>query len=392
MRFLAGRACLSLSIVKFGSYEHKPRESTMNYRFRRVSMLSLGCVLASAALALGADRPASDILKDIDAVKMPALDRTKIHDQAYIHEYIKKREEATKTRDKLILELYKAAPDNKRIPALMAERWESTPPGGPQIDALIKEIDDVLAHTKNEKLKVEGTYVKAMAKLFKDRQHGVDKLDTTAIDAFIQLAPKDPRAGRLIYIAAMSASDPKTKAALEDRILKDYPDSQFTAMIKGARRQREGVGKPFELEFTDASSGSTISMSALKGKVVVVDFWATWCGPCVAELPAMKKLYEKFHGQGVEFLGVSLDQPKEQGGLDALKKFVKEQEIRWPQYYQGKGWESDFSRSWGINSIPTMFLVDQDGKLVSVEARGKLAKLIPELLAKKTEKTPAGGQ
>ena len=133
-------------------------------------------------------------------------------------------------------------------------------------------------------------------------------------------------------------------------------------------------------------------MSALKGKVVVVDFWATWCGPCVAELPAMKKLYEKFHGQGVEFLGVSLDQPKEQGGLDALKKFVKEQEIRWPQYYQGKGWESDFSRSWGINSIPTMFLVDQDGKLVSVEARGKLAKLIPELLAKKTEKTPAGGQ
>ena len=69
-------------------------------------MLSLGCVLASAALALGADRPASDILKDIDAVKMPALDRTKIHDQAYVQEYIKKREEATKTRDKLILELY----------------------------------------------------------------------------------------------------------------------------------------------------------------------------------------------------------------------------------------------------------------------------------------------
>ena len=154
------------------------------------------------------------------------------------------REEATKTRDKLILELYKAAPDNKRIPTLMAERWESTPPGGPQIDALIKEIDDVLAHTKNDKLKVEGTYVKAQAKLFKDRQHGVGKLDTTAIDAFIQLAPKDPRAGRLIYMAAMSASDPKTKAALEDRILKDYPDSQFTAMIKAlAASARESASR-----------------------------------------------------------------------------------------------------------------------------------------------------
>ncbi|HMF36386.1 MAG TPA: TlpA disulfide reductase family protein [Isosphaeraceae bacterium] len=364
----------------------------MNYRFRRVAMLSLGCVLASAALALGADRPASEILKDIDAVKMPALDRSKLRDRVYVQEYVKQREEATKTRDKLILELYKAAPDNERIPTLMAQRWGSTPPGGPRIDALIKEIDNVLAHTKNDKLKVEGTYFKAQAQLFKARQHGEGKLDTTAIDAFIQLAPKDPRAGSLIYVAAMSASDPKTKTALEDRILKEYPDSQFTSMIKGARRQREGIGKPFELEFTDASSGSTISMGTLKGKVVVVDFWATWCGPCVAELPAMKKLYEKFHGQGVEFLGVSLDKPKQQGGLDALKKFVKEQEIPWPQYYQGKGGDSDFSRSWGIYSIPTMFLVDQEGKLVSVEARGKLAELIPGLLAKKTKKTPAGGR
>jgi thiol-disulfide isomerase/thioredoxin len=364
----------------------------MNYRFRRVSMLSLGCVLVSAALALGADRPAAEILKDIDAVKSPALDRTKVSDRAYVQEYVRQSQEAAKTRSKLILELYKAAADNERVPALMAERWGNTPPGGPQIDALLKEIDDVLAHTKNGKLKVEAAYFKAQAQLFKNRQHGEGKLDTTAIDAFIQLAPKDPRAGQLVYMAAMSASDPKIKTALEDRILKEYPDSQFTPVIKGARRQREGVGKPFELEFTDANSGSTISMATLKGKVVVVDFWATWCGPCVAEMPTMKKLYEKFHGQGVEFLGISLDQPKDQGGLDALKKFVKEQEIRWPQYYQGKGWQSDFSRSWGINSIPTMFIVDQQGKLVSVEARGKLEELIPDLLSKKTEKTPAGGQ
>ncbi len=68
----------------------------MNYRFRRVSMLSLGCVLASAALALGADRPASEILKDIDAVKMPALDRTKVRDQVYVQEYVKKRRKPRK--------------------------------------------------------------------------------------------------------------------------------------------------------------------------------------------------------------------------------------------------------------------------------------------------------
>ena len=68
---------------------------------------------------------------------------------------------------------------------------------------------------------------------------------------------------------------------------------------------------------------------------MVIDFWATWCGPCVAEMPKMKELYAKYRDKGVEFIGVSLDQPKEQGGLDKLKKFVKENEIAWPQYYQG---------------------------------------------------------
>ena len=94
----------------------------------------------------------------------------------------------------------------------------------------------------------------------------------------------------------------------------------------------------------------------------------------------MKQLYAKYRGQGVEFIGVSLDQPMEQGGLDKLKTFVKEHEISWPQYYQGNGWESEFSRSWGINSIPRVFVVAPGGKLHSVDARGKLDSIIPELL------------
>ncbi len=364
----------------------------MSQRFRRVWMLSAGCILTTAALALGADRPAPDIIKDIDAVKTPAVDRSKIRDQKYIQEYLKQREEALQKRNKLILELYKADPNNERIPELMAQRWGSMPPYGRQYDSLIKELDDVLAHTKSDKLKLEATYFKAQAAIASERASGGDKFNTAAIDEFIKLAPKDPRAGQLLYMATTMVRDPKVKAGLEDRILKQFPDSQFASMVKGARRQRDAIGKPFELDFTDAVTGSTVSMGALKGKVVVVDFWATWCGPCVAEMPNMKKLYAKYHGQGVEFLGVSLDQPKEQGGLDALKKYVKENEVPWPQYYQGKGWQSAFSSSWGINSIPTMFLIDQAGKLVSIEARGKLEELIPSLLAKKTEPTPAGGE
>ena len=106
----------------------------------------------------------------------------------------------------------------------------------------------------------------------------------------------------------------------------------------------------------------------------------------------MKELYAKYKDKGVEFIGVSLDQPKEEGGLDKLKKFVAEEKIAWPQYYQGKGWDSEFSVSWGINSIPCVFVVDTEGKLASVEARGKLEAMIPELLEEEDAPVGAAGR
>lgn len=95
----------------------------------------------------------------------------------------------------------------------------------------------------------------------------------------------------------------------------------------------------------------------------------------------MKELYAKYQPQGVEFIGVSLDAPVEKGGLDKLKAFVADNEIPWVQYYQGNGWESEFSSSWGVNSIPALFVIDQKGNLHHPRARGKLEEILPELLA-----------
>ncbi|MFI5459844.1 MAG: TlpA family protein disulfide reductase [Isosphaerales bacterium] len=181
--------------------------------------------------------------------------------------------------------------------------------------------------------------------------------------------------------------DESKKAALKDRIIREYPNSPEAVKDRADRLQRGAIGKPFNLSFTDATKGDEVSVMALRGKVVVVDFWATWCGPCVAEMPNMKRLYDEYRDKGVEFIGVSLDTPKEEGGLDKLKERVTKNEIAWPQYYQGKGWESEFSRSWGIHAIPRMFVIDPSGNLYSVEGRGKLDTMIPELLRKKIDAT-----
>jgi thiol-disulfide isomerase/thioredoxin len=347
-------------------------------------VLGVGGWVASAE-AIAADRTAEQILKDIDAAAAPVPDARKAQDPSYVRRFHTKEREVWAKRDLLALELFQAAPNHERLSVLMAERWSRK---DERYRGIFKEIDDVLARTKNPKLKAEAIFIKARTKVKETRPNGSP--DLTLMNEFFKLLPGDPRGADLLQSAIGHTRDAKLKSSLQAQLTRDYPDSVHVARLHGPREPGEWVGKPFDLEFTDAITGTPISMKKLKGKIVVIDFWATWCGPCVAEMPKMKELYAKYREQGVEFVGVSLDQPIEQGGLESLKKFVKEKEIAWPQYYQGKGWKGEFSVSWKIHSIPRVFVVDQEGKLYSVDARGKLETIIPDLLKEKIAAAPAG--
>lgn len=111
--------------------------------------------------------------------------------------------------------------------------------------------------------------------------------------------------------------------------------------------------------------GAPLSISRFKGKVVLVDFWATWCGPCVAELPNVIAAYQKYHAEGFEVIGISLDRSE-----DTLKKFLTDRGMTWPQYFDGLAWESKLGRRYGVSSIPATYLLDQEGRIVARDLRG----------------------
>jgi thiol-disulfide isomerase/thioredoxin len=116
-------------------------------------------------------------------------------------------------------------------------------------------------------------------------------------------------------------------------------------------------------------AGKEISLAQLRGKVVIVDFWATWCGPCRGEMPNMKSIYRKFHDQGLEIVGVSLDSERHK-----LNNYVREENISWPQIYYDnpseQEWNNPLARKFRVRAIPHTLLVDRDGKLVEDDLRG----------------------
>ena len=134
------------------------------------------------------------------------------------------------------------------------------------------------------------------------------------------------------------------------------------------------LGKPAPAIAATDVDGKPVSLAELKGRVVLVDFWATWCPPCVASIPALNELARKYHDRGFVILGVNVDAMHEdvkeiKTVLPVVRRFLVKHRVTWMSLLNGQG-TADFAAAYGVEEIPANFLIDRDGKVVAVEQSG----------------------
>jgi len=255
----------------------------------------------------------------------------------------------TKSNDDYQAYLNKVKPIDEQVASILDKANTLTDKDGESLEKLKKDFDDLNIQRNKESL----SYVKANIS------------NPTAIMTFIY-----------------GASQFETDEIKEVLGMLSSKDKELAPIKKIERRvnaiENTAEGKSFvDLKSKD-QNGKDIALSdyAGKNKLVLVDFWASWCPPCRKDMPEVVELYKKYQPKGFEVVGVSLDEDAE-----AWKNALTAMNMTWPQMSDLKGWESDMAAEYAVNSIPHTVLIDKDGKIIAKNLRGEeLSKKVAEVL------------
>jgi thiol-disulfide isomerase/thioredoxin len=231
------------------------------------------------------------------------------------------------------------------------------------LKALVSKIEKLLEAEKDTAGELAGPLKEFEALRAKYKNEKSDEVaDIYFMEAMLYMQVLDDDAKATEILTQMRKNLPDTRRAKDAERIIDSINQQAeakkvqAALVKGAKfpdfDEKDMEGKP-------------LSISKFKGKVVLIDFWATWCGPCVRELPHVLNAYEKHHANGFDIIGISLDKEEK-----AVAEFVKKHEMPWPQYFDGKGWQNKLAAKYGISSIPATYLLDGEGKIIDRDLRG----------------------
>jgi thiol-disulfide isomerase/thioredoxin len=194
------------------------------------------------------------------------------------------------------------------------------------------------------------------------------KLASNTIRAINMLPKADERNPHFTEFGKLFAKSSDRKLARYGRDLSATPQGKSSEL----------VGQSLEIDGPRVD-GLPFDWASYRGRVVLVDFWATWCGPCREELPNVKRCYEKYHDRGFDVVGISLDQD-----VDTLKEFLANEQVPWANLFDetSTGWDNPIAARYGIKAIPAPILVDREGKVLSTTARGpELERLLDRLLS-----------
>ncbi|TJY68766.1 redoxin domain-containing protein [Sphingobacterium alkalisoli] len=239
----------------------------------------------------------------------------------------------------------------------------------------LKSLNDEYAASSAEKKEDEAYIADLQA-----RAADFFKLQATLTEQFINENPNSYISLNLVDETLSPANITTFEAAFQNlsaNLRNSTKGKSIAEKIEGMRKLAVGATAP---DFTlPDTSGNDLSLSSLRGKYVLVDFWASWCGPCRHENPFVVAAYNKYKDKGFTILGVSLDNP---GKKDAWMKAIEDDQLaQWTHVSDLQGWQSDVVKLYSIRGIPQNYLLDQDGKIVASNLRGaaldeKLAELL----------------